>query len=319
MSYGSAYSSLFVICKTVKQRDELLACFQEEKPGQGEFTAEQLSESSPLCIDIDFPSSEVSRNLDNYLLELDRWLYENFNLHLQGHWQLEVDDGDFRCEIAEGKISDAALNWLETYTVEQINDIRRYAENMYLPESTSVSDDPVFICPSCKTRSIEVVMTDCIVSEEIHYQNGELVYGFPKIHDSLNSHYQCCNCGWRLPVTPNPVDDGVLEKWLRQRPQTPDAFPDYAEEMLKLIRKTGHQAVKFCNWRLDLKAKRSMPPFFLPGLCPTTYPDADPSLDDDLRMICQDFVRHALASECCQEAPLDKTIYMASDISEQEP
>ena len=107
MSYGSAYSSLFVICKTVKQRDELLACFQEEKPGQGEFTAKQLSESSPLCIDIDFPSSEVSRNLDNYLLELDRWLYENFNLHLQGHWQLEVDDGDFRCEIAEGKISDA--------------------------------------------------------------------------------------------------------------------------------------------------------------------------------------------------------------------
>ena len=319
MSYGSAYSSLFVICKTAKQRDELLARFQKEKPGQGEFTVEQLSESSPLCIDIDFSSSEVSRNLDNYLLELDRWLYENFNLHLKGHWQLEVDDGDFRCEISEGKISDAALNWLNAYTVEQINDIRRYAENMYLPEFTSVSDDPVFICPSCKTRSIEVVMTDCIVSEEIHYQNGELVYGFPKIHDSLNSHYQCSNCGWRLPVTPNPVDDGVLEKWLRQRPQTPDAFPDYAEEMFKLIRKTGHQAVKFCNWRLDLKVKRSMPPFFLPGLCPTTYPDADPSLDDDLRMICRDFVRHALASECCQEAPLDKTIYMASDISEQEP
>ena len=96
MSYGSAYSSLFVICKTVKQRDELLARFQKEKPGQGEFIAELLSASSPLCIDIDFPSSEVSRNLDNYLLELDHWLYDNFNLRLKGHWQLEVDDGDFR-------------------------------------------------------------------------------------------------------------------------------------------------------------------------------------------------------------------------------
>ena len=42
MSYGSAYSSLFVICKTVKQRDELLARFQKEKPGQGEFIAELL-------------------------------------------------------------------------------------------------------------------------------------------------------------------------------------------------------------------------------------------------------------------------------------
>ena len=42
MSYGSAYSSLFVICKTVKQRDELLARFQKEKPGQGEFIARTL-------------------------------------------------------------------------------------------------------------------------------------------------------------------------------------------------------------------------------------------------------------------------------------
>ena len=131
MSYGSAYSSLFVICKTVKQRDELLARFQKEKPGQGEFIAELLSASSPLYIDIDFPSGEVSRNLDNYLLELDHWLYENFNLHLEGHWLLEADGGDFRCEIAEGKISSACLDWLSSYTVEQIDDIRRYAEETY--------------------------------------------------------------------------------------------------------------------------------------------------------------------------------------------
>ena len=82
-----------------------------------------------------------------------------------------------------------------------------------------MSDDPVFICPSCKTRSIEVVMTDCIVSEEIHYQNGELVYGFPKIHDSLNSHYQCKNCGWKLPIEANQVDDDVLLEWLHDQPQ----------------------------------------------------------------------------------------------------
>jgi len=320
MSYGSAYSSLFVICKTVKQRNELLARFQKEEPGQGEFTAKLLSESTPLNIDIAFSSSGASRSLDNYILELDRWLHENFGLHLEGRWLLEVGDGDFRCEIAEGKISNAALNWLETYTVEQINDIRKYAESTYPPESTSTpaSDDPVFICPSCKMGSVEVVMSDCIVSEEIRYQNGELVYGITKIHDSLNSHYQCSNCGWRLPVTPNPVDDDALEEWLRQQPQNPDTFPDYTEKMFKLIRETGHQAVKFCNWRLDLKAKRNIPPFFLPGFCPTAYPDADPLRDDDLRMICRDFVRNALASECCQDVPLDKTIYTASDINELE-
>ena len=131
MSCNSAHSSLFVVCKTVEQRDELLARFQKEKPGQGEFTAKQLSESSPLCIDIDFPSSEVSRNLNDYILELDRWLYENFNLRLKGYWRLEVNTSAFRCEIAEGKISIVYLDWLGSYTVEQINDIRRYAEATY--------------------------------------------------------------------------------------------------------------------------------------------------------------------------------------------
>lgn len=136
--------------------------FKKKSQVRVSLLAELLSGSSPLDIDIAFSSSEASRNLNKYILELDRWLYENFNLRLKGHWQLEVDDGDFRCEIAEGTISDAALNWLEAYTVEQINDIRKYAESTYPPESTSTSD--------------------------------------------------------------------ALEEWLRQQPQTPDAFPDYAEK-----------------------------------------------------------------------------------------
>ena len=131
MSCNFAYSSLFVICDTVEQQNELLTRFQQEEPGQGEFIAKLLSESAPLYIDIDFPSGEVSRSLDKYLLELDHWLYENFNLHLRGHWLLEADGGDFRFEIAEGKISSAFLDWLSSYTVDQINDIRRYAEETY--------------------------------------------------------------------------------------------------------------------------------------------------------------------------------------------
>lgn len=88
MSCNSAYSSLFVICKTEEQRDELLARFQQEKPGYGEFVADLFSTNSHLYIDIAFFSSEVSHNLDSYILELDRWLYENFNLHLHGYWIL---------------------------------------------------------------------------------------------------------------------------------------------------------------------------------------------------------------------------------------
>ena len=48
MSCNSAYSSLFVVCKTAEQRDELPARFQKEKPGQGAFIAEQLLSYEPL-------------------------------------------------------------------------------------------------------------------------------------------------------------------------------------------------------------------------------------------------------------------------------
>lgn len=52
-----------------------------------------------------------------------------------------------------------------------------------------------FICPNCsKETEIEVVMIDCTVTETIKYNNnGELEYGTPEIHESLNAYYQCKN------------------------------------------------------------------------------------------------------------------------------
>ena len=78
-----------------------------------------------------------------------------------------------------------------------------------------------FICPKCKKDTeIEVVMTDCIVTEAIKYNNsGEAEYGTPEIHESLTSHYQCRNSGWKLPVEANQVDDDVLLEWLKEQPQ----------------------------------------------------------------------------------------------------
>ncbi len=69
-----------------------------------------------------------------------------------------------------------------------------------------------FICPKCnKETEIEVVMIDCSATETIKFKaDGEPEYGTPEIHESLNSHYQCKNCGWKLPVEPNRVDDDAL-------------------------------------------------------------------------------------------------------------
>ena len=78
-----------------------------------------------------------------------------------------------------------------------------------------------FICPKCnKETQIEVVMINCTVTETIVYNdNGELEYGTPEIHESLHYHYQCKNCGWKLPVEANQVDDDVLLEWLKEQPQ----------------------------------------------------------------------------------------------------
>ena len=51
-----------------------------------------------------------------------------------------------------------------------------------------------------------------------YYSSGETEYGFPKIHESYNSHYQCENCGWKLPVELNAVDDNALEEWPAEQP-----------------------------------------------------------------------------------------------------
>ena len=78
-----------------------------------------------------------------------------------------------------------------------------------------------FICPKCgEETKIEVVMTDCIVSETIEFEDdGEAVYGYPEIHQSLNSHYECSKCGHELPVEDfDLVGDDALEEWLRKQP-----------------------------------------------------------------------------------------------------
>ena len=78
-----------------------------------------------------------------------------------------------------------------------------------------------FICPKCHEETkIEVVMTDCLVTETVEFKdNGEAVYGPSTIHESSNSYYQCSKCGYELPVKDfDYVIDDTLEEWLRKQP-----------------------------------------------------------------------------------------------------
>lgn len=79
-----------------------------------------------------------------------------------------------------------------------------------------------FRCPMCRKRTaIEVVMTDCVVSEVIDEdEDGNLVYSSPTIHESTNDHYQCSECGYVIPVDDvNPVDDEPLLEYLKKQKQ----------------------------------------------------------------------------------------------------
>lgn len=175
-----------------------------------------------------------------------------------------------------------------------------------------------FICPKCnKEAEIEVIMIDCSVTETVKFDvDGDPEYGTPKIHESLNSHYQCKDCGWKLPVEPNRVDDDALLEWLRDRSQNFDW--NFAEELFRLIRKTGHPAVRFCGWTLDLNEMQSYPPPSLRGFCNTTYSERNLLCDSDLRSICRDFTRCAIASQKFSEEPVKPIIHTAPDIDKLE-
>lgn len=146
MTYGCAYSLLFVQVKTLEQRKELIVRFQEENPGCGVFFIDKEFDPQSLRIDIHFDQEDAPTTLNDHIKELERWLRNNFDLPLQGYWIFGGDDDIYRCEIAQGTIEEESLGWLSRYpiqkiralreyafdyTVEQINDIRKYAEEMY--------------------------------------------------------------------------------------------------------------------------------------------------------------------------------------------
>jgi len=129
MSSGWASSSLCVICKDAEQAKSLIQKFRIDQPEGGIFEAWQ-EKNTPCEIQLDLIDSDVSHSFDNDVLNLSQWLTDNFNLPLSGHWRFELD-GEWRCEVKNGEIIDAGLDWIAHFTVEQIHEIRKWAEKQY--------------------------------------------------------------------------------------------------------------------------------------------------------------------------------------------
>ena len=128
MSYGTTSSSLFVICDSMEQATTLIQKFAQDDPGE-EFIIYHEAKR-PLEIQFDLKCGDVSRSFDDHVIELDAWLRKEFNLSLSDHWLLDAD-GQWRCEIHNGEVVDACLDWLCCYSIEEIKKIRQYAESSF--------------------------------------------------------------------------------------------------------------------------------------------------------------------------------------------
>ena len=130
MSSMLVSSNLYVTCKNQDQCIKLIEQFENENPASCNFCLEQ-SETEPLRVDFWLNDGEVSSDFDDRIIRIDQWFRSNFGIHFEGYWWSEIECQHYRSEIHDGKIREAFLDWLEPYTVEQIEQIRQYAENTF--------------------------------------------------------------------------------------------------------------------------------------------------------------------------------------------
>ena len=130
MSWRWASCEMFVICQNEEQVNAVSKKFEQDILPKGTFTLWK-TEHEPLKICLDLRCSDVSWSFDEEVLALCDWFHENFSLTVEGYWLFEGDDGHWRCEVKDGKVADAYLDWLSEYTVEQINELRKQAEIKY--------------------------------------------------------------------------------------------------------------------------------------------------------------------------------------------
>lgn len=127
MSYGEAYSSLYVICKNEQQQRELMTLFEHEKPLDSFYCLERWN-AGDLKVHLELNGNDAPVNLDDEILSFAQWLQEKFGLELQGFWEFGAEGSLWRCEVHDGRVEDACLDWLVGYSVTQIEELRKYAE-----------------------------------------------------------------------------------------------------------------------------------------------------------------------------------------------
>ena len=130
MRYEKIECALYVICRSDRQKTELMKRFAEEHPGNGRLFMWN-SHKFPNRIDFAFSSGENTSSRDNDILAIAQWLQADFKLKMLGYWYEQDEDTATRREVHDGEITYADLMWLKSCTVAHNEKLRRIAEERF--------------------------------------------------------------------------------------------------------------------------------------------------------------------------------------------
>lgn len=130
MSKGTARTSLYVICNDDEQAKKLIRKFRREDPGDGMLEIWN-DKSDPSIIGVELTADRIFHTPKDHIRGLAQWLLSNFNLQLEGYWTLELKDGNYRGEIHNGEVYEVGTDWLQHFTVEEIELTRRWCREQF--------------------------------------------------------------------------------------------------------------------------------------------------------------------------------------------
>lgn len=205
MSEGWANSFFEIVCENEVQAEEINDILNA--PKNHKFFTSWRYKSNDSVLGLDLVDSELYGSFDEDVEEFYKWIKDTYNLKITGYMLEEVNGFNYRCEFDEnGKLKWEEINWLSTYTIEQIKQIKHWASTHF----DSKKSEAKLKCHNCGKLSIvsarmeklEYCNVNVLVDKEGHceldWENAETSGDF---------EYCCEFCGEKLAGSLDEVEE----------------------------------------------------------------------------------------------------------------
>lgn len=205
MSHGWANSFFEIVCENSDQAEEIDAILNE--PKNNKFFTSWISRNNNVVLGLDLVDSDIYGSFDKNIEEFYKWIKDIYNLKITGYMIQEVDGFSIRCEFDEnGKLKWEDINWLSTYTIEQIKQIKHWARAHFDSEKSEAK----LQCHNCGKLSIvsarmeklEYCNVNVLVDKEgnceLDWENADISGDF---------EYCCEFCGTTLARSIDEVEE----------------------------------------------------------------------------------------------------------------